>query len=366
MIRSTVLSFFCLLLVASCGEEQGGVGDPCSNDYDQSVLFANLADNLILPAYRAFEMDMDALASAINAFDQSPSVAGLEDARTSFREAYQQWQRIAPFDFGPAEMVFLANSLNNFPLNVEALEANVTSGNYSLDNPDAFDKGFPALDYLLFGLGASSEEIVEAYTTGDRAAEYRSYLTQVTQDMQGRFQQVLSEWENGYRSSFVMNTGTAAGTSLSLIVNSLNEHYENLRRDKLGIPAGVLTLGFTNPEKVEAPYSGLSLNLLKTSLQTSRDYFSGTTGEGIDDLLEYVDAEKNNESLANQIRDQYQLALEKLEAIEGTLQQAVEDDANDVQDAYTELQRQVVLLKTDLPAALCIAITYVDNPSDSD
>lgn len=366
MIRSTVLSFFCLLLVASCGEEQGGIGDPCSNDYDQSVLFTNVADNLILPAYRAFDTDMEALVSAIIAFNQNPSVAGLESARTSFREAYLQWQRIAPFDFGPAETVFLANSLNNFPLNLEVLQANIDAGSFSLDNPESYDKGFPALDYLLYGLGESSEEIVEVYVSDDQATAYRAYLSQVSQDMRARFQQVLSEWENGYRTSFVLNTGTAAGTSLSLIVNSLNEHYEDLRRDKLGIPAGVLTLGFTNPDKVEAPYSGLSLDLLKSSLETSRDYFSGATGEGIDDLLEYVDAAKNNQSLADQVSDQYQLALEKLDAVEGPLQQAVEEDGNDVQDAYTELQRQVVLLKTDLPAALCIAITYVDNPSDSD
>jgi len=366
----TVLFAFALFLCAgltSCADENGdAVGDPCANDYDQEMLFTSVADNIILPQYRNFRTDVDALGNSTNAFLAAPSTATLDALRQQFSSAWLQWQRVAPFEFGPAESVFLANSLNNFPLDQQALEDNVAAGSWSFDNPSTFDKGFPALDYLLYGLGDTPEAVVAAFTTGAQATGYQAYLDAVVSDIQTRTTQVVDEWENGYRTSFISNTGTAAGTSLSLIINSLNLHYENLRRDKIGIPAGVLTLGFTNPDKVEAPHSRLSLDLAKAGLESSLNYFQGGNSEGIDDLLNYMDAEKDGQSLADLIRDQYALAQTQLNDIDGDLQVAVDQDSDDVQTAYTELQRQIVNLKTDLPSMLCVAITYVDNPSDSD
>lgn len=366
-MRTVLFAFALLLSLTSCSNENGGsVGDPCANDYNQEVLFTNVADNIILPAYRTFRTEVNTLRERTTTFVAAPSTDNLEALRQQFISAWLQWQRVAPFEFGPAESVFLANSLNNFPLDQPAVDNNLAAGSWSFDNPSAFDKGFPALDYLLYGLGDTPEAVVAAFTTDPQAATHLDYLSDVVADIQTRTTQVVDEWENGYRTSFVGNTGTAAGTSLSLIINSLNLHYENLRRDKIGIPAGVLTLGFTNPDKVEAPHSRLSLDLAKAGLEASLRYFQGGSGEGIDDLLNYMDAEKDGGPLANLILDQYALAQSQLNAIDGDLQVAVEQDSDDVQTAYTELQRQIVNLKTDLPSMLCVAITYVDNPSDSD
>lgn len=362
-----IFAFFLIAGLTACSDENGGsVGDPCANDYNQEVLFTNVVDNIILPQYRSFRTEVDALSTRADAFLVSPSTTTLDALRQQFSTTWLQWQRVAPFEFGPAESVFLANSLNNFPLDQQALEDNIAAGSWSFDNPSAFDKGFPALDYLLYGLGDTPAAVVDAFTTAPQAAAYLDYLTDVVADIQTRTTQVVDEWENGYRTSFISNTGTAAGSSLSLFINSLNLHYENLRRDKIGIPAGILTLGFTNPDKVEAPHSRLSLALAKAGLEASFDYFQGGSGEGLDDLLNYMDAEKDGQSLADLILDQYALAQSQLNAIDGDLQVAVDQDSDAVQTAYTELQRQIVNLKTDLPSMLCVAITYVDNPSDSD
>lgn len=364
-----------LLLAAAAAfagcDGDGGKGSPCDSDFGQEALFQNVADKLVIPGYAEFGSRVEALKAAAETFFQSPSTTTLDGLRSQFEMAYMQWQRVAQYEFGPAEEQMLRARFNNFPLNVAALEARLAAGDYSLDNPDAFDKGFPALDYLLYGL-ADSGEAIAARLADPQQEAYRNYLMAILDDMAGRAGAVLEAWQQGgYREAFIANTGLAAGTALSLLINNLNEHYEFIKRDKVGLPAGVLTLGFTNPDKVEAYYSGLSLALaMEATLAAEQLYLgrsiSGADGPGLDDYLNAVGATREGQSLDVAIRAQFAAAISALEQISGPLSAAVQDDNEAVVAAYNALTRQVVNIKTDMPSVLCVAITYVDNPSDSD
>jgi predicted lipoprotein len=374
MTTLKITSFFSILLLlcAACNNDKGPGVDPCTGNFDQEALFRHLADNMIIPAYENLDNRVDDMQTNIQAFLQNPTITTLDAARAQWEGAYLAWQRAEPYEFGPAREVFLCNSLNNFPLNAAQVDQNIGSGIYDFDNPEAFDKGFPALDYLLFGIGADDEAIVTRYTTDSQAGNYRKYLGEVVGDIADRIEQTLAGWTTGgYRETFIQNTGTAAGSSLSLIVNNLNEHYEILKRDRIGIPSGVLTLGEPNPDKVEAFFSGRSLLLAREALETSRRFYRGNPftspeGPGLDNYLDAVNAEKNGRPLNEIILEQYEAARLALAEITPPLQVAVDTETDTVINAYNELTKLVVNLKTDLPAALCVAITYVDNPSDSD
>lgn len=361
-----------LWLLPACQGGKNEAGDPCSTNFDQESLFQHLADKLILPRLATLQTDLTDLQIRTTAFVETPTITNLSTLRSSWQKAYVSYQQAAPFQFGPAAEVFLRNSLNNFPLNVGDLEENIRRGTYDFNNPDGYDKGFPALDYLLYGLGADEAAIVTAYVTGPQAEGYRRYLSAVVDDMVARVNQVQAGWTTGgYRAAFIQNTGTAAGSSLSLIINQLNEHYEQTKRDRIGIPSGVVTLGFTNPDKVEAFYSGLSIDLALAAVRADRELYlgwnvDGVDGPGLDDYLNAVRATKNGRPLDTVIQEQFAGAITALEAITGPLSQAVDQQGPAVQRAYNELTRQVVNLKTDMPSVLCVAITYVDNPSDSD
>jgi len=191
------------------------------------------------------------------------------------------------------------------------------------------------------------------------------------EDIQSRVDQTLNAWKDGYREAFIQNTGNAAGTSLSLLINNLNENYEIVKRDKVGIPSGIVTLGFTNPDKVEAFHSGLSKELILAAVRASDRLFRGESrqgidGFGLDELLQQANAQKDGEPLSRLIKDQYQQVITATEALPAPLSAAVDDNPEVVETAYKELVRQVVQIKTDMPSVLCVAITYVDNPSDSD
>lgn len=366
MTRKIFLTLiFPLFTLVACNNNKN-TGDPCVNDFDQEALFRNVADNLILPTYEGLASRVDAMQIQSADFLQAPDVARLEQLRQAWQEAYLFWQRAAQYEFGPAVDFFLRSSVNNFPLNQAEVDQNIQSGIYDFDNPAAYDKGFPALDYLLYGLADDDAGIVAKYTEGELSNRYRAYLNDVVQDIKERVVGTYDRWKNGYRETFVKNTGTAAGTSLSLIINNLNEHYEMIKRDKIGIPSGVLTLGFTNPDKVEAFHSGISAALAKEALQASEQFYLGGGGIGLDDHLTFIGAEKNGRPLDTVIREQFQAARQALGLVSDPLSAAVDNDKATVEAAYNEITKNVVNLKTDMPSVLCVAITYVDNPSDSD
>jgi predicted lipoprotein len=358
------LVFFLLplvLLFAACEDDSSS--NPCESDFDQQALFLNTAENLIIPAYAKLESSSMTLDAAAQTFAEAPSTTSLEVLRAAFRSAYLDWQAVAQYEFGPAEERALRATLNNFPLNEQALESKVAAADYDFTNPNTFDKGFPALDYLLYGLGDGTESTIVSELSTDL---YADFLLAQTQFIAEAVSATHDAWTGGYLSTFVDNTGTAAGSSLSLIINNLNEHYEMIKRDKIGVPSGVVTLGFTNPDEVEARYSGLSLDLAEAATEAAQLFYTGGNGAGLDDYLEAVNATKEGESLNTRIQAQFGSALEALAKVNGPLREAVDEETEVVVTAYNELTKQIVNIKTDLPSVLCVAITYIDNPSDSD
>jgi predicted lipoprotein len=358
----TLLAF--VLFIAACGDDPQPTG--CETDFDQEAMFTSLADNLIMPTYAVLKNEVDDLAMKNIAFQANPNPTTLTALRTTFFDAYLTWQKASPYIFGPSEAVFLFNSVNNFPLNVEETETKITAENYDFTSPDAFDKGFPAIDYLLYGIGNNETEIINQFIND---AKYLTYLDKVIEDIQTRVDATATGWET-YRATFITNTGTAAGSSLSLIVNAFNQNYEYIKRDKLGIPSGVLTLGFTNPTKVEAYYSGYSSEMAITALMSSQEFYLGRRDGllGLDDYLQKIGTMKGDKTLDAVIQEQFQIAISTVQDLGTTksLSELVETETQSVVNAYNEVTKQLINIKTDMPSVLCVSITYIDNPSDSD
>jgi hypothetical protein len=92
----------------------------------------------------------------------------------------------------------------------------------------------------------------------------------------------------------------------------------------------------------------------------------GKNGVGLDDYLRTVGTMKGNETLDAVIQNQFTSALNALDALSNPLSETVNTNNAAVVNAYNELTKQLVYIKTDMPSVLCVAITYIDNPSDSD
>ncbi|MGK7394885.1 MAG: imelysin family protein [Candidatus Cyclobacteriaceae bacterium M3_2C_046] len=369
----TIVIFLLFLLAGmltwqSCDDENGGT----SINFDRQQMLINLGGSIILPSYQQLLQSLENLDNSLDQFIDDVNESNLNQVQSDFKNAYLKWQTVSFYDFGPAADELLRTSLNTFPANFIQINNNIQSENYNLDalsNTDA--KGFPALDYLLFGLASTNQEILEEYTQSGLSSQRIAYLKDILEDMLGRTRAVAEAWspqQGNYLQEFTDRDGTDVGSSLGMLFNAYVQHLERFTRDaKIGIPLGIRSLGTPIPNNVEALYSGFSLALASQNITALQNLYLGkgqNDGSGIHDYLEALQAEYNNTSLAITINEQFDQANALLDNVNDPLFMAVTGQAQQVEAAYQALQQLVVLLKVDAASALGILITYQDNDGD--
>jgi hypothetical protein len=261
----------------------------------------------------------------------------------------------------------LANRFNIYPTDAAGIRRNIASGTYNFELPTAVpQQGFPALDFLLNGIAADDNAIVQSYVA---TANQRRYLTDVVNTMDQLLTTVQGRWNGPYRASFINSTGTSAGSSLSLVVNAYSRYYEQvLRSGKVGIPAGVMT-GTAAPDKMEAYYhrGALPLQLAQVAHTTVQRVFNGRAGQP--SLKSYIDAlgakdSRTGDSLSKLINAQFDVSAQQLASLGPDLYTTLQSRTAAAVLSYNEMQKAVRMLKVDMTSAMSISITYVDNDGD--
>lgn len=338
---------------------------------DRQIMLTRLADEIIIPSYANFKIKLDILTSKSNAFSTTPTVQTLQELRVAWVDAYKEWQKVEVFEFGPGEQYVIRGYFNIYPANLTNINANIASGVANLDLPLNFSaQGFPALDYLINGLGATDVEILTYYTSATDATQRVNYLKSVVAKMNNIFGMVNAEWNGSYRSNFINKSGVDASSSTSAVVNGFVHNYERtIRSGKFGIPSGSMLNGTVSPTKIEAYYKqDISLTLAKIAHQASIDFFNGKsvkTGTEGPSLKTYLSSLPNGAVLANEIIAQFNITTQKLNAITTeNLSSVVQNNNQLMVNVYTEMQKSVKLLKVDLTSAMSITISYTDNDGD--
>lgn len=376
-------AFMVLTLIWACSSDNdGGSGmsddvnpgpGPAGETFERGPMLANWADNIIVPSYTDLSKKLTGLSAGLETFKSEGSAANLVALRTAWLEAYKAWQKVDMFELGPAETVGLRLNLNSYPSDTAIIESNVQNGTYDLKLPsNRVAKGFPALDYLINGLGETDAAIVAKLNSETPQATYIAYMDAVLKDIKELSDQVLSEWQQGYRDTFVTNDGASATASVDRFVNDYIFYYEKfLRAGKMGIPLGVFS-GNTLPGNLEAYYdNNVSKVLFLEGLNASQDFFNGkhfeseVTGESLASYLDALNAVKGGEDLNKIINNQFDTAREQVTAL-GTFREEIEnnDPPSNMLLAYDEVQRIVPLLKVDMVSAMSISIAYVDSDGD--
>lgn len=375
--KATSAGFILLLLVVfACSKKETPETEKSGNSIDRKAMLVNIADNMVIPAYDNFKTTFDVLQVKTDAFASNPTKTALTELRTAWVNSYLDWQKVELFEFGPAERYILRSHFNIYPANEAVINANISSGTSNLDLPSNFNaQGFPALDYLINGLGASDDAILQNYTTGAGAAQRIAYLKKILAQMNTVFTQVHGDWKGAYRETFINSTGVDASSSTSTMVNGIVHNYErSVRTGKFGIPSGIMLNGTLSPEKVEAYYKkDISLTLAKTAHQAAVNFFNGIgfkTGTEGPSLKTYLNAlsavdSKTQSQLTQAINNQYTVTTQRLNSIPTeNLSSLVQSNNQLMIDIYTEMQKSVRMLKVDMTSAMSITITYTDNDGD--
>ena len=366
MIRISKFLVIAALMFAACStEDEGDINNGHNlESFDRAAMLTNWADNIIVPAFVDFNASTQLLEEATVEFTSNPSEAKLADLRSAFKSSYLKFQNVAMYDVGKAEEINFRRFLNTYPLDASAVDNKIASGEYNLQLPSSFkEQGFPALDYLLNGIGSTDAEIVSKFNSDN----YKNYLLDVSKRINSLTGEVNNSWQGDYRDSFVSNISSSSTGSVDKLTNKYIMYFETfLRSGKIGYPSGVFT-GTPSPVNVEAYYSpDLSKELYVQSLRSVTDFFIGKhynssqTGKSFKQYLEFLD----RKDLASDILNQFNAINSQSSSLNESLKNQVETNNNIMLAAYDELQKAVVLLKLDMVQALSISINYVDSDGD--
>jgi len=371
-MKKTLLLFGFIVFFAACSSSEGG-SDSSGDGYDRTALLTNLADNMIIPSLESYQTKVNALQTEITAFTATPSETDLQEVRTAWIDAYKAFQYVSIYEIGKAEEVNFVNCTNIYPTNVTGIEANIASGTYNFTLISQFDKqGFPAIDYMINGLGANDAEIVAFYTSNTNAVKYKQYLTDLVARLKTNADAIVNDWNGSYRTTFIGSNGNSVSSSVNRMVNIFVKNYEkNVRAGKVGIPAGIFSSGTTYSNKVEAYYQNdISKTLLNEAVKASQDFFNGkhfnsaTTGLGLKTYLEYLNVVKSGQPLSTIINNKFTTIYNANALLNDSFSQQIFTDNSKMIAAYDELQWNVVYFKTDMMPALNITVDYVDDDGD--
>ena len=396
IMNTRFLKFFyiisALLIIQSC--KKSGCTDPDAlnynidaqkddngclyEDYDKLSLLTNLADNYIIPSLDAYKSRIITLNIHVDSFIENPNTSNLRLLRTNWEEALLSWQDVGFLDFGPSEYILLRKQTNTFPIDTTELNNFITLADWNLEYTSSYDsKGLQALDYLLFKPGHTESELITYFQNNTNA---KNYLKALAEDLNQNISYVTNQWVS-YREDFINDfevtqsnfSTNSQGSSISNIINALCLHYEfYVRRGKVGLPLGVFN-GFSQlelPELVECYYSGKSTQNLVRSINSLRKYVTGSSylnndnGLGLDDYMDFVNAEQNSQQLSTVIDNQFLTILDELNNINGPLSEEIINNKSQITQTYQELQQLVPYIKVDMTSALGVLITYQDNDGD--
>ena len=235
--NAIIIALPLLLWMASCSPDDGST----TPDFDHGSVLADQANNIILPTFSELATTCESLDNSINTLIANPNIINLEEARSNLFDARLAYQKCSPYSsFGPSNSYAVRNELNTFPSDATLIEQNIASGEYvlgSISNLDA--QGFPAIEYLLWRVN-NDAEILNALTNDSNRCDYLTSLSARCQEIAST---VSDEWTS-YSTMYIQQDGTDVGSSLGMVVNSLNLDFEKFIRDgKVGIPLGIRSLG---------------------------------------------------------------------------------------------------------------------------
>lgn len=342
--------------LSSCKEEPT---DNTPDNFDKGAMLENLASNVIEPFYQGWLTAHQKLDVAIETFEANRTDVNLEEVRARFLEAYTHWNRCSVFEIGPAADRNLRLSVNTFPTDTSQINANLSAGSWNLDQAQNADaKGYPAMDYVLFGQNLE-ETLTSLQGTGNTRL---TYLQANSALISGLADEMVNAW-NSYKEDFTTNTASSAGSPIGTLVNEINFEFELLKNARIGIPLGKKTLGVTQVEKLEGYYADHARELALFNLFGIQSAFEGRGGLGFDDYLDHLNAQRDGGKLSTAIMegfDEIEAGLQEFESMKAT----IESSPSDLEELYNNIEKQVVLLKTDMPSQLGVQITYQDNDGD--
>ena len=372
-IKYTLIALFSIFLIISCSGDSD-VDQDTVPEFDRSTILKNYVENIIIPRYNDFKVEIEGLKVSINDFTQTPNTSNLQKLHDSWLESYKKWQHIEMFNIGKAEELMYLQKMNAYPADNSRIEANVSSSKTDLTSANDFtSQGFPAIDYMIHGVATDFVSVSNIYANDSKYGDYLKVLVDVMIQNTG---DIIQDWSST-KDSFIQSSGNSNTSSLNMVTNDFVYYFEKgLRANKIGIPAGRYSGGDALPSKVEAYYSSknsfqdVSKILAMEAVVASENFFTGKSSTGamgasLKTYLDYIHAsDVNKENLSPLIISNFQEAKQAVNQLDANFINQINNDQLKMMNAFNKLQAIVVNLKTNMLSLLSIQVDYTDADGD--
>ena len=361
-----------LSLVVSCSSEELPENDDIQ-EFDRGSVMENYANNIIIPRYNDFKLELDKLKTEVLEFTQNPSTETHTSLSNQWLEAYKAWQYVEMFNIGKAEEIMYSNTMNTYPVNQERTIDNIDSEKIDLSDPNDWAcQGFPGLDFLIHGVAENLENILNLYNSDTK---YGDYLIVVISNMSTNTNNVVDDWSS-YKSEFISSTNNTATSAFNMLTNDFVYYFEKgLRTNKIGIPAGVFS---NNPldTKIEAYFASknsfkdVSKELITEALEAVKLMFSGTSktgsvGPSYKSYLDYIKNINNNGvDIGSEVMSKINTSNDRINDLDKNFIYQINNDNTKMLATFDALQKVVVNFKTDMLSLFNIAVDYQDADGD--
>ena len=340
----------------------GGLTDPEM----RSQFIRTIGNGFILPTYTAMEAGARKLTALAETFCTTPHADNLSAAQDQWRRVAGLWMESELVKFGPAVQDLVHDNIDaprGGHANANGIKTRIERGDIDPTDPASArslplnQRGLEGIEYLLFGDDGDGETMLD---TSDPLWEQRcDYLEAIVDNLHANMETILTRWQaSGGDYVGAWNAAGDAGNStypfVQDAVKELMGEMEFVLDDLVNVKLAGHRQGARRPwadGKPESWRSDNSIANIRHRIEAAEMIYLGIDrdtdqdGFGIDDYLRQT----GEASLDAEIQAQFDVTLNALDAIPGTLSDAViSDNLTPVNNAETESRVLLRLLKRDL------------------
>lgn len=311
---SVLFTGFLLVGCGGGGSSSSG-GNPSGGDtsFDKSAMLDNYSA-LVGTLADDFKTKSQNLQNSLTTFDENTSKQNWKEMASS----YKKLQAILQTDKSQS------TGNGQYTVTMDGITPIYTAVDSWLMGKNGEDKdyGIAKLEYILF-------DPSNGYNDGNKsaigAAEAAKMVSAATK--------IKTHWSS---DGSLDDIKTASDDSVEYIANRIREYIKRLIDGHIGLGTGLLVAdnGVKHPEKVESKLSSYSKEQAIALIEGIKNYYIGGTGSGLDDMLIANGYSNNNDKVIAAFND----AINKINAINGTLYDAITNDFSNVEAAFSALQ----------------------------
>jgi len=359
-----------ILLTTSCDSDSSEVQQVTT--YNAAAYLQDVLDNQIIPDYTAYITLTEGLVTAKDNFISDASEANLTALRTAYKDAYLGFQTVMFYGIGTADTSNFYLFMNSYPTSTEAnpssavgistvdtnIENEITASGLTGTNSQPV-QGYPAVDYLLYGLGDTSAAILDALSE-----KHLAYLSVLIDKIDSEADTLLTDWQTTYGVQFTSNTSSSSTGSPNLFFNAFTYAFENyLRRQKIDIPSAPLS-GDIDPLKIESVYQDdFSKELFVAAFEKFETLYLGT---GVEDEVSFSDLiiSLDRADLDTKIKNQIAAVYTQLDTIDASFKNEIDNNRLNILTLRDRVHDIVKSLKVDVKSTFNFTINWADSDGD--